>query len=325
MKSFLSLGLVMTLSSASLFADAEKLYQFEGKTYTTQNLTPAMQQAVFEIQNQSYQNMKKVVDAQLLTEHIASEAKKKNLSIEKYEEQVFKTKMVSDADAKKWFDENKSRIGNREFESIKSDIKQLLQSQENEKVRTALLDKLKASGKFQLALAEPVAPTMDIAYQGFPTRGSDKAKVRIIEFADFNCPHCKSASKVLKSLVDKYKDKVQFVYLDFPIDRSGVSKKVAEGGVCADKQKKYWEYHYLAFGEDSLTNNSAVDFAKKLKLDVKAFESCLSSAEPAEKVNMARSEGERIGIDGTPTIYFNGKKVLGHNEKSLEEALKKLL
>ncbi len=324
MKRSLLWGLALSLSS-NLFADDPVLYKLNGKSYTSHDFSPALKQSAYDIQHQAYENLQRVIDAQIMTEYVEQEAKKKGVSVEKYEEETFKGKEVSEKQAKAWYEENKARLGGRDFDSIKTDVLHYLQNQENEKVRAEKIKKIKESGKFQLTLTEPEAPVQNISVKGFPTKGNEKGKVTIVEFADYKCPHCRDASKALKSLYEKYKSKVQFVYMDFPLDRSGVSKKVAEGAVCADQQKKFWDYHYMAFGDSNLNNNSPVEFAKKLKLNMKDFEACLSSPETTKKVDLSRSEGERIGVDGTPAIYFNGRKVYGHNEQMLEDVLKKML
>lgn len=349
MKQILSLGLTF-LCSSGLYADTKKtentratrpkaqqtatktqtLYQLNGKAYTTDDLTPAMKQAVYDTQMESYETLKSIVDNQILEAHVNETAKKQKKTVEEVEKKLFQSKEVKEPEAKKWFEENKARLGGREFDTIKSDIIRYLQSMEDQKNKTKVLEELKKKGKFEFAMQEPQVPIMQINSAGFPSKGKENAKVTIVEFADYQCGHCKAASKSLKALVEKYKDKVRFVYMDFPIDHSGVTKKVAEGGVCANKQNVYWDYHYLAYESGSLSKESPMQLAKEIaktskKFDVKKFESCLASKEATEKVEFAKKEGERLGISGTPTVFFNGRRVMGYEEKKLEEVLKSML
>lgn len=322
----LSLGLALCLAAGSLQAN-EVLFEMGGKGHTSKDLSPALQQAVYDIQEQAYANLQKVVDAQIIEEYAETEAKKKGISVDEFEKKAFKGKTVGDKEAKKWFEDNKARLGGRDFDTLKKDIIGLLQNQEDDKVRTNLITKIKNEKKFKFVMQEPQAPVFEIKTAGFPSKGNPNAKVTIVEFADYKCPHCAHASEALKKVLDnsKYKDKVNFVYLDFPIDQSGVSKRVAEGAYCADQQKKYWDYHYLAFSEKSLSANSPIEFAKKLKLDEKAFEKCLGSKEATQRVENGRIEGDRIGIRATPSIFVNGRKLYGNSQESIEEALKKIL
>lgn len=320
--------LVLAFWTSSLFANGHgsALFQYEGKSYYKKDLNPALQQAIYEMERQSYERLQKIIDAHLLEKYASEEAKKKGLTVEKFAEQTFQGRKVTEKEAKDWFETNKSRLGGREFNTIKSDIMQLLQSQEDEKVRATVVAKIKKDGKFQTSLTEPKAPVVNISVEGFPSKGAKNPKVTIVEFADYKCPHCRDASKTLKAVYEKYKDKVQMVYLDFPIDRSGLSRTIAEGAACADKQNKFWEYHYKAFDEQSNLNaNSPMEFAKQLNLDSKAFETCMKTDEVKNKIEKSRKEGERVGIEGTPTIFFNGQKIVGHSQENLEESLKKLL
>jgi protein-disulfide isomerase len=65
--------------------------------------------------------------------------------------------------------------------------------------------------------------------------------VTIVEFADYQCPHCKIAAESLKKVTEKFKGKVRLVFMDYPINPSGISRAVAEASHCALEQGKFWE------------------------------------------------------------------------------------
>jgi protein-disulfide isomerase len=190
------------------------------------------------------------------------------------------------------------------------------------------LEKVKKSKKFTLNLQKPEAPVVDVKFEGFPAKGKDGAKVTIIEFADYQCPHCKVASESFKKVTEKFKDKVKFVYLDFPVNPSGISKVVAEGSHCAEEQGKFWDYHYKAFeGQATLDKDSPTKLAKELKLDEAKFKACLEGTKGKALVEKARSEGERIGVSGTPYLLINGRRYMGAHTveaitKEIETSLK---
>lgn len=310
--------------ATSLQAGAQELFKYQGKVYRESDLPPALRQSMFELDRQRYETVSRVVDSYLLELYVKEEAQKKGKKQEEMEETLFKGKDVSEKDAQKWFDENKNRLGGRSFETIKGEVIKFLNMQEQEKVQKVVLDKLKKQGTFQLAISEPIMPEVSIASEGYPSKGS--GKVTIVEFADYGCPHCKHAAESLKKVVEKHKNNVRLVYMDFPLNSSGVSNQISYGAVCADEQKKFWDYHYMAFeNQGSLSKESPLEFAKKLKLDLKKFETCLGSAGPKEKVEFSRNEGERIGVGGTPSIYINGRKQFGYDQETLEAELKKLL
>ncbi|MEZ5449825.1 MAG: thioredoxin domain-containing protein [Thiolinea sp.] len=149
-----------------------------------------------------------------------------------------------------------------------------------------------------------------INVEGLPAKGPEDAKVVLVEFADYQCPHCKHAGDALKPIAEQFKDDLRIVYADFPINRSGVSRKVAEGAACAFQQDKFWEYNALAFdSQRDLKADSAKKLAEELKLDMEAFDKCLASDYPAQQVARGEEEGKRLGVDATPSLFLNGRRL----------------
>jgi protein-disulfide isomerase len=153
---------------------------------------------------------------------------------------------------------------------------------------------------------------LQIQTEGFPRKGKDDAKVTIVEFADYQCPHCKIAAESLKKVSEKFKNKVRLVYIDYPINPSGVSRAVAEASHCADEQGKFWDFHYKAFeSQDKLDKESPLKLAKDVKLDEAKFKACMDLAKGKAMVDKAFAEGSRIGVGGTPYLVINGRRYLG--------------
>jgi len=301
-----ALFVAATLTSA---ANAQSVFSLGGKEYAVKDLGVSHQQAWFDVENERFEKSKRIVDDIVFDMYVEAEAKKAGKSKETFEEDFAKVKEATDKDAKVWFDKNKDRVP-YPYEQIKGEIKKLLASELIQEKRAKALEDYKKKNKFAFTMTGPVAPVVQIATAGFPSRGPDNARVTIVEFADYQCPHCKAAATAMKGVVAKMKDKVRLIYLDFPINPSGISLTVAHGAVCADEQKKFWEYHHLAFDKQStLTKDSPAALAKELKLDEAAFSTCMGSARPAERVAKAKAEGERLGVQGTPAIYINGVRM----------------
>jgi protein-disulfide isomerase len=286
-----------------------------------------MQQLHYDLEHDHYHKVTGFIDGAILDAHIEAQVKKSGKTRQEVEEKMFAVKEPSDKEAKKWFEENRHRMPPQySFEQIKADIKRLLQGEQQKGMRTKLVNKLKKDQKIEIAFAKPEPPKVELNVDGFPSKGAKKPKVTIVEFADYQCPHCAAASKVLKSVLAKYSDKAQLTFVDFPINRSGISKLVAQGAYCANKQDKYWQYHELAFEKQKdLKKESPSELAKEVKLDMKKFDSCFKSKAPEQFVDKAKAEGDRIGVSGTPAIYINGLKVHGYGEEELEEAIKEAL
>ena len=321
------LGLAMTSLAAGDYKISEsgRLYSSGGKPVAVDDLSPAARQALYEASRQYFESVERIVENNLLEEHIVSLSKKSGKSLMEVETELFSAK-VSEKEAKDWYESNKARLNGRDFDSIKNEINHYLSRQKMEDIKNDVLEKIKKERKFSMALKAPEVPTVEIDSRGFPEKGGKNAKVTIVEFADYKCPHCREASASLKKITDKFGDKVRLVYLDFPLRDEGVSMKVALGAVCADAQGKFWDYHYKAFEDQpGLNNDSPEKLAEQLKLNLGDFKKCMTDKKTMDKVAKSKEEGQRIGVQGTPAIYLNGRKHAGYSEESLEAEIKKLL
>lgn len=164
-----------------------------------------------------------------------------------------------------------------------------------------------------VAFKKPEAVVVQIKPGGHKYSANLKnPKVTLIEFADYQCPFCVKANPEIAKFVADYKDKVQYIFMDFPLkDKHPQAMPSAIAANCAGKQGHYWEMHSLIFDRapmDSLSPEKYTTFAKKLNLNMTEFEKC--QADPAEikKIDADLSEGIRVGIAGTPTLYINGRQ-----------------
>ena len=312
----------------TLLANADALFQYQKKTFTSQDLSAALQAQLNDLEQQFFKNKKLIIDQYLLNLKLEEMKTAKKVSLEQLNNELFNKISITETQAKEWYNQNKQRVGNRSYDSIKHDIKHFLKQQEEAKTKQTLIQTIKDHPSFKLSLKAPEPLVVQIKTDSFPTKGSKKALVTIVEFADYQCPHCKHASDSLKTILNMkaYKDKVQLVYIDFPINRSGVSRTIAEGARCAEKQGKYWEYHHMAFdNQPSLSINSPVEFAKKLTLQMDKFNKCLVDPNTKAQVEKAKQEGMRIGVQGTPAIYINGTKTHAHHTDDLIKAIEAVL
>lgn len=141
-----------------------------------------------------------------------------------------------------------------------------------------------------------------------PFKGVDEAPVTVVEFADFECPHCKVAASVLEKLLERYPGQVRIAYKFFPLSSHPNGELAARAAVAAMRQGKFWEMHAKLFEhQDSLEPSSFEKFAKELGLDVAKWKVDFQSKETAERVLRDRKEGEALDIAGTPAIYVNGR------------------
>jgi protein-disulfide isomerase len=172
-----------------------------------------------------------------------------------------------------------------------------------------------------LALAAAAAPQtpaqtptrVDVTTAGHPAVGPATAPVTIVEFSDFECPFCGRLFPTLKSIEKIYLNRVRIVYRQFPLRKVHPrAEKAAEASLCAADQGHFWEMHDSLFGDqEHLTVDDLKARAAALKLDTTIFNACLDSGRKAAAVDSDIAEGAKAGVNGTPTMFINGRMMPG--------------
>jgi protein-disulfide isomerase len=141
-----------------------------------------------------------------------------------------------------------------------------------------------------------------------PMEGPFAAKVTIVEFLDFQCQGCGGYHPVLKQIREEFSGRIKFVARNFPlVEIHPFALGAAIGGVCAQRQGKFFEYADVLFANQKyLRRNDLENYAEEMGLDLAAFKTCLDDPTAQEQVIRDRKEGEALGIKFTPSIYLNG-------------------
>lgn len=179
------------------------------------------------------------------------------------------------------------------------------------------------SGAGQQAGTQPsVAPgtPVDVSVGNLPPQGNKDAKVKVVEFADFQCPFCKQwFSTVETNLVNDYvkTGKIAFYWRDYPF-LGQESNYAASAARCANEQGKFWDFHDYLYNNQGQENSGAFskDNLKKLAaamggLNTDQFNSCLDADKYAKDYQQDLSDGQKAGVNGTPTVFINGVPVVG--------------
>jgi protein-disulfide isomerase/uncharacterized membrane protein len=136
-------------------------------------------------------------------------------------------------------------------------------------------------------------------------------KINVVEFADFECPHCRRLHPRLKKLNHEYGDRVNFVRLNLPLAGHPDAKPAAIAYVCADQQGKGEPMSDLLFQATSLGPGSETKAAKALGLDLDRFNRCLASKEAVARVEREARILQEAGFEGLPTTFVGSDKILG--------------
>lgn len=143
--------------------------------------------------------------------------------------------------------------------------------------------------------------------------GDPNAPVEVWDFSDFHCPHCRTfAETTEKQLIEEYikTGKARLVYKHFIVLQSYQAANAAE---CAAEQGRFWEYHDYLFQKQEtdapFTPDELKRYARELGLDTEAFDRCVDSGKYMNVVLQETNEGRALGVQGTPTIFVNGRLV----------------
>jgi len=162
--------------------------------------------------------------------------------------------------------------------------------------------------------------------EGSPAKGPANARVTLVEFADFECPHCAALYQNLKSLEQRY-PQMRIVYKDFPIVQMHPwAQTAAIGGRCAYEQSplSFWKVHDLIFENQDLISteniwDKLVEYASGAGLDAAAFKACLASPDAQKAVEASRTEGVALEVSSTPTVFINGRPIPGGDPNAIEQ------
>jgi protein-disulfide isomerase len=155
-------------------------------------------------------------------------------------------------------------------------------------------------------------------------RGPDGARVTLVEYGDYECPHCGRAYPIVKKVQEKMGDKLRFVFRNFPLTQAHPhALHAAEAAEIAATQGKFWEMHDTLYeNQNALDDESLIAYAEKIGLDVEKFTEDLQNDTFEEKVREDFMGGVESGVNGTPTFFINGVRFnQPWDEKTLLKAL----
>jgi protein-disulfide isomerase len=166
-----------------------------------------------------------------------------------------------------------------------------------------------------------------IQMKNAPSLGDPKAVVTLVEYSDFECPVCRSLHDALRGMLPTYADKVRVVFKDFPIEQLHPwARTAAIAGRCAYNQDPaaFWKLYDLIYDNQEIISaanawTKMMDYAGQSRLDTDTFKSCMASPEAAEAVNASHANGQLLEVNSTPTVFVNGRRIVGADPHLLEQ------
>ena len=196
---------------------------------------------------------------------------------------------------------------------------------ENEAIEIAKASKWGQGPQKPKLLEDPVS----IPTAGSPAKGADNASITLVEFSDFQCPYCGLAVAKLDAVMNAYPGKIKLIFKQFPLETHSQAAFAAEAAIAAHRQAKFWPLHDAMFAHRrDLSRPAVVAMARNVGLDMQRFEADLQSPETKRTVMRDMQDGDKAGVEGTPSVFINGRKYNGsldlpEMKKVIEDELKK--
>lgn len=299
-----------------------------GRNITSADIEDSLRPTIYRVQQQVYELRKQDLDLTINDRLLAQEAQKRGISERELltQEVAAKATPITDEAALKFFNENKDRITETDFSKIKYQIVEYLAALQKNDLSGAFAARLRQGASVQIFLTEPEAPVYQIATDDQPSKGNPKSRVTLVEFTDYQCPSCSQEFPILETLMKEYGDRVRLVVRDFPLSQHENAAKAAEAAEAAREQGKYWEYVTLLFSRQSaLQVEKLKEYASEIGLNRTQFDAALSTGKFTEKVQRDQIDGEKIGVNATPSLFINGRPIDDPSYEGLKTAIDNLL
>lgn len=162
-----------------------------------------------------------------------------------------------------------------------------------------------------------------------PARGPADAQVTVVEYSDFQCPSCRQLYRALREIVSRY-PQVRFVFKDFPLVQIHPwAMTAAIAGRCAFQQNPdaFWKLHDSIFENQGVISaenvwQKVMDFAGQAGLNADSFRTCMASPEANQAVQANLMEGQDLKIANTPTLFVNGRRIVGGDPGVLDQYIR---
>ena len=141
-------------------------------------------------------------------------------------------------------------------------------------------------------------------------QGPANAPVTLVEYGDYQCPHCGRAYPIVKRIQKHFGERLRFIFRNFPLNEMHPdAESAAETAEFAGANGKFWEMHDLIFeNQQRLGSDLYLELAGELGLSVESLQSALENGQYQERVAADFKGGVRSGVNGTPTFYINGER-----------------
>lgn len=149
------------------------------------------------------------------------------------------------------------------------------------------------------------------------SRGNPEAPITIIEFSDFQCPHCARAGEAVKQVVEENPERVKLVFLHLPLSSHKMAPLAAAyyEAVALQDVDKAWKFHDILFKNQDKLGKEGAEFlreaAASLEVNMDQLDEDLKGTEVRDRLQADAQAANKLGLRGTPTYVINGVVISG--------------
>lgn len=297
--------------SSNSSSTTESYVEVGGKKYSETDLRDAAPNQMKKLRSEYLKGLSRVANEFAFEKALELEAKATGLKKEEVLSKGYKEKEPTPEEIKMVYDQYKEQLGGKKIEEVKPKIVQFLKSEAENTFKRSVIEGLKKKYNVVVKMEDI---RLKIDERKNPSMGPANAKITIVEFSDFECPFCQRSQKVNKQIREKYKDKVRWVFRDYPLPNHENAMFAHQAVNCSIKQNKYWEYFDKIFqNTGNLSSESVLKLADQVGLDRTKLMECINidGAKIRAEIEQDIEDGKELGVTGTPAFFINGVPVEG--------------
>lgn len=300
--------------------------EINGKKFTESDLEKEKPAVIMKLKKDYVDGVKRGFEQFANDKILELEAKEKNIKPNEVISKGVGSYAPTQTEIEAIYEQYKDQFGGAKLDVVQDRIVGYLKGLKEQEYYTELSKKYRVD----FFMEEIKQVKQNVAEKGNPSIGPKDAKVTVIEFSDFECPYCKRSQDTTKQLREQYKDKIRWVFRDYPLPfhRNAMFAHVAAN--CSIEQNKYWDYFKVLFeNSENLVKENVILLAEKVGLDKSKFNACLANSEKiSEEIQADIADGQAVGVNGTPAFFINGIFVegaqpIGAFQKIIDEELSK--
>ena len=323
-----SLIFCASMAVISVKAFGETAYKINGKSTSVKELYKENQDKFYELEKQKFELIERLAQQQYLESFWKVLAKKKSTSSEKAQAEYLASKTkISESEIKGTLAKFKDHPQLKDLPEAerRKQVTDYLKSMKTRGEIDRIIQDALRSKKLVVSYPKPEEPIYKLVvskndpvkYGPKPTDikpagCSDDCAITVIEYSEFQCPFCEKVLPTVRQLMTEYKGKVRWIVRDFPLGFHKRARPAAVASHCAKDQNKYWQmYEELFKNQRKLEDADLKRYAKNIGLDMKKYNSCVSSGKKLKDVEKNYRKGESLGVTGTPAFFVNGRRLSG--------------